>query len=80
MQDVNYNNITFLSRPEIGRACLLLGEMVGDLISLVPLVWNKIESLKKKLFAIMNLVASHIEKEILFGNITMKNRRRVSSI
>jgi hypothetical protein len=46
MQDVNYNNITFLSRPEIGRAFLLLGEMVGDLISLVPLVWNKIESLK----------------------------------
>jgi hypothetical protein len=46
MQDVNYNNIAFLSRPEIGRACLILGEMIEELISLVPLVWEKIESLK----------------------------------
>ena len=43
MEGANYNNIKFLSRPEIHGACLQLGEMVGELISLVPLVWNKIE-------------------------------------
>jgi hypothetical protein len=46
MEDANYNNIKFLSRPEIHGACLELGEMVGELVSLVSLVWNKIESLK----------------------------------
>jgi hypothetical protein len=45
MESANYNNIKFLSRPEIHGACLQLGEMVGELVSLVPLVWNKIESL-----------------------------------
>jgi hypothetical protein len=46
MEDANYNNIKFLSRPEIHDACLPLGEMVGELVSLIPLVWSKIESLK----------------------------------
>lgn len=46
MEDANYNNIKFLSRPEIHGACLKIGEMVGELVNLVPLVWNKIESLK----------------------------------
>ena len=27
-------------------ACVPLGEMVGELVDLVPLVWKKIESLK----------------------------------
>jgi hypothetical protein len=45
MDDIENLNIAFLSRPEIERSCTLLGEMVGDLISLVPLVWKKIESL-----------------------------------
>jgi hypothetical protein len=45
MEGANYDNIKFLSRPEIHGACLQLGEMVGELVSPVPLVWNKIESL-----------------------------------
>jgi HEPN domain-containing protein len=45
MNDIGYANITFLKEPEIREACSLLGEMVGDLIILVPLVWSKIESL-----------------------------------
>jgi hypothetical protein len=46
MNDIGNNNVAFLNRPEIRGACLLLGEMVEELVSLVPLVWNKIESLK----------------------------------
>jgi hypothetical protein len=45
MEDIGYNNIAFLRQPEVRGACLLLGEMVGELIRLVPLVWEKIESL-----------------------------------
>jgi hypothetical protein len=45
MNDTGYINIAFLKGPEIREACSLLGEMVGDLISLVPLVWNRIEYL-----------------------------------
>ncbi len=46
MPSVGYNNVRYLDRLEIRGACLLLGEMVGELVSLAPLVWNKIESLK----------------------------------
>lgn len=46
MNDNGYPNIVFLKEPQIREACSLLGIMVGDLISLVPLVWNKVESLK----------------------------------
>jgi hypothetical protein len=46
MDDIGNLNIAFLSRPEIRGACLLLGEMVGEFVSLVPLVWNKIYSIK----------------------------------
>jgi hypothetical protein len=46
MDDIGNLNIAFLSRPEISGACLLLGEMVGEFDSLVPLVWNKIYSIK----------------------------------
>jgi hypothetical protein len=46
MKDVGFNNIAFLRGHEMGPVCLLLGEMVGELISLVPLVWEKIESIK----------------------------------
>jgi hypothetical protein len=45
-KDVNYNNIKFLSGPEIYFACLPLGEIVEDIISLVPLILENIESLK----------------------------------
>jgi hypothetical protein len=46
MDDIGNLNIAFLNKPEIRGACLLLGEMVGELVSLVPLVWNKIDSIK----------------------------------
>jgi hypothetical protein len=49
MNGIGYTNIGFLKGPEIREACLLLGEMVEDLVSLVPFVWNKIESLKPNL-------------------------------
>jgi hypothetical protein len=45
MHDVGYNNIKFLSGPEIRKPCLLLGEMIEELISLIPSVWKKIESM-----------------------------------
>jgi HEPN domain-containing protein len=45
MQDVNYNNVAFLSRSEIHSACLGLEEMIEELISLVPLVWEKIRTM-----------------------------------
>jgi len=45
MRDTNYTNIGFLKDPEIKEACSLLDIMVADAIRLVPLVWNKIESL-----------------------------------
>lgn len=45
MRDTNYTNIGFLKDPEIKEACSLLDIMIADLIRLVPLVWNKIESL-----------------------------------
>jgi hypothetical protein len=46
MDDTGNLNIAFLNKHEIRGSCLLLQEMVGELVSLVPLVWNKIESLK----------------------------------
>jgi hypothetical protein len=48
MNDTGYTNIAFLKGPEIREACSLLGEMVGDLISLVPLVWKRLEFLKNR--------------------------------
>lgn len=45
MSDTNYTNIGFLKDPEMKEACSLLDIMIADLIRLVPLVWNKIESL-----------------------------------
>jgi hypothetical protein len=45
IHETNYTNIAFLKKPEIREACSLLAIMVADLISLVPLVWNKIEYL-----------------------------------
>jgi hypothetical protein len=48
MNDTGYTNIAFLKGPEIRETCSLLGEMVGDLISLVPLVWKRLEILKNR--------------------------------
>jgi HEPN domain len=45
MEDVDYNNFMFLSRYEIKEACSLMGEMIEELIDLVPLVWDRIESM-----------------------------------
>jgi hypothetical protein len=38
MDDIGNLNIVFLDRPEIRGACLSLGEMVEELVSLVPSV------------------------------------------
>lgn len=46
MDDVGTNNIKFLSIPEVGTSCKLLKEMVGELVDLVPSVWNRLESVK----------------------------------
>lgn len=40
------NNMKFLADHKNKEACLLLSEMIGDLISLVPIVWKKVESLR----------------------------------
>jgi hypothetical protein len=45
MTTVNNNNIAFLMDPKVKKSCLLLDEMVYDLISLIPLIWKQIESL-----------------------------------
>lgn len=39
------NNMKFLADHKNKEACLLLSEMIGDLITLVPIVWKKLESL-----------------------------------
>jgi hypothetical protein len=46
MPTLNNTNITFLNLPENRKSCLLLEEMIGELIELVPLVRKQIESLK----------------------------------
>ena len=46
MGDIGYKNVRYLDRPEIRRAYLSLGEMVGELVDLTPLVLNKIKCLK----------------------------------
>jgi hypothetical protein len=48
MDDVDTNNIKLLSTPEVGTSCVLLKEMVGELVDLVPLVWDRLETLRPK--------------------------------
>jgi hypothetical protein len=48
MHEVDADNVKLLSTPEVGTSCALFKEMVGELIDLVPSVWNRLESIRPK--------------------------------